>query len=246
MMTKSTPIKEYIYRVLDAIDKTGANTDRYRKYFESMNEEQFKKEIKAFLLDENEHFFVELDAFENNLTMEEIQEAADIANVLISDYLVLPHISDDKDDPYITNEKVMIGWMPQRRVQQSRSVKNHLSVSIDKRNPKTGQVIDEDKNARMSDSEMYQLLYQNSPNALHEFFGPRSDDMVMKNEMLYQLQRKGSVSLDELPNSPENKTSLNYLNYLLLAAGYTSDLVDGNGLLPIVANRGGKLYRDDD
>jgi hypothetical protein len=66
----------------------------------------------------------------------------------------------------------------------------------------------------------------------------------MQNEMLYQIQRKGSVSLDELPSSPENKTSLNYMNFLLLAAGYESDLVDPNGMLPITISRGGKIYND--
>jgi hypothetical protein len=235
---------DYIYNVLDALDKSGANTDNYREYYSNMNEQQFKEAMKEFLLDEKENFYIELDAFDNNLTIEEIDAAGKVANVLLSDYLVLPHISEDKDNPYVSNEKVMLGWIPQRRVQQSLSVKNHLSVAIDKRNPKTGQVIDEDKNSRISDSEMYQLLFQNSPNVLAEFFGPKSDDMLMKNEMLYQIQRKGSVSLDELPSSPENKVSLNYLNFLLLAAGYESDLINANGLLPIVASRGGKLYPD--
>jgi hypothetical protein len=139
----------------------------------------------------------------------------------------------------------MVGYINQRRVQQTLSVKNHLSVSIDKRNPKTGQVIDDDKNARISDMELYQLIFQNSPNSLAEFFGPRSDDLVMKNEMLYQIQRKGSVSLDELPSQSANKVSLNYLNFLLMAAGYETDLINDSGLLPITIDRGGKIYKDE-
>jgi hypothetical protein len=237
-------ILDYIFKGIDSIDKSGANTDKYRKYYESMTDEQFKAAMKEFLEDSKENFYWELDAFENNLTIEDIENAGVITGVLLEDYIVMPHISDDKGDPYVSNEKVLLGWLPQRRVQQTKSVKNHLSTSIDKRNPKTGQVIDEDKNSRMSDSEMYQLLYQNSPDALFEMFNPRSDDPVMKNEMLYQIQRKGSVSLTELQSNPENKTALNYLNFLLLSAGYSTDLINENGLLPIVVQRGGKLYKD--
>jgi len=241
---KHAKIENYIYSVLDALDKKGLNTERYRKYFSGMSEDEFKEAIRDFLLDEKDQFFIELDPFEDNMTIEDITEAAKIANVLIEDYLVLPHISENPDDPYVTNEKVMVGYINQRRVQQTLSIKNHLSVSIDKRNPKTGQVIDDDKNARISDMEMYQLVVQDAQNTLAEMFGPRSDDIVMKNEMLYQIQRKGSVSLDELPNQTKNKVSLNYLNFLLLAAGYETDLINDIGLLPITIDRGGKIYRD--
>lgn len=237
-------MEEYIYSVIDLLDKSGANTEKYRAYYSSLNDAEFKAAMKDFLTDPNDQLYIELDHFDDKITMEEIQKAADVAGVLLEDYLVLPHISEDKDNPYVSNEKVMLGYVPQRRVQQSLNTKNHLSTAIDKRNPKTGQVIDEDKNSRLSDSEMYQLLIQNSPNTLAEFMGPRADDMVMKNEMLYQIQRKGSVSMGELPSSPDNKTSLNYMNFLLLAAGYESDLVDPNGMLPIVIAKGGKLYND--
>jgi hypothetical protein len=155
----------------------------------------------------------------------------------------MPSISDDPDDPYVTNEKVLLLHLNQRRVQQTLSVKNHVSTSIDKRNPKTGQVIDDDKNSRTSDMEMYQLIFQGAFDKLREDYGPKSDNLVAKNEMLYQIQRKGAVSLNELPNLTKDKIALNYMNFLLLAAGYSSDLINEKDLLPIVIERGGKLYQ---
>lgn len=241
---KHTEIEEYIYKVLDALDKTGANTDKYKSYFENMTETQFKLMIKEYIQDPSDHFYMEMDAFENNITVEELEAASKVANVLIEDHLVLPHISSDQNDPYVSNEKVMLLHINQRRVQQTLTVKNHMSIGIDKRNPKTNQVMGDDKNTRISDMEMYQLIFQDAPNVLMEFYHPRSDDSVMKNEMLYQIQRKGSVSLDELPSEPKNKVALNYLNFLALAAGYQTDLIDSSGLLPIVAERGGQLYKD--
>jgi hypothetical protein len=237
-------ILDYIYSVLDALDVSGKNTEKYKQHFDSLSEEEFEKEIREYLLDPKDHFSVELDPFDQNLTVEQIVEAAKVANVVLEDYLVMPSISDDPENPYVTNEKVMLGYINQRRVQQTLSVKNHLSVSMDKRNPKTGQVIDDDKNARISDMELYQLIFQGAFNSLAEYYGPRSDDQVMKNEMLFQIQRKGSVSLEELPSLAKNKTSLNYLNFLLLSAGYESDLINDKGLLPIAIDRGGKIYND--
>ena len=242
---KHKPILDYMYAVFDALDKTGANTDKYKSQLDHLTEAEFQVMMRDYIKNPKDHLTMEMDSFENNITLEDIGIAAGIAEVLVEDYLVLPHISgDNPDDPYVTNEKCMIGYANERRVQQTLSVKNHMSISIDKRNPKTGQVMDEDKNARISDMELYQLVFQNAHNTLAEFYGPRSDDLEMQNEMLYQIQRKGSVSLDELPNKVGNKTSLNYLNFLMLAAGYETDLISEDGLLPIVAERGGKLYKD--
>lgn len=241
---KHQPILDYMYAVFDALDKTGANTEKYRSAFDKMSETEFKDMIKDYILDPKDILTMEMDTFENSITIDEISKAAEIAHVLVEDYLVLPSISENLDDPYITNEKAMIGWANERRVQQALPVKNHMSTNINKRNPKTNQVIDDDKNSRISDMEMYQLVFQNAYAALAEFFGPRSDDLEAQNEMLYQIQRKGSVSQSELPNNISNKTSIMYLNYILLAAGYSSDLISEDGLLPIVIERGGKLYKD--
>jgi len=239
---KHQKILDYIYTSIDAIDPTGKNTERYKEYFEHMSDEEFQKFLKEFLQDEKHHFTVEMDQFEQNVTIEQIAHAAQVANVILEDYLVRPDISDDPENPYVTNHKVLLLYLNQRRVQQTLSVKNHVSTSIDKRNPKVGQVIDDDKNSSTSALEMYQLVFQGALNKLKEDFGPKSDNLVAKNEMLYQIQRKGSVSLEELPNLVKDRVALNYLNFLLLAAGYSSDLINDKDLLPIVIERGGKLY----
>jgi hypothetical protein len=240
---KHQKILDYIYKSIDAIDPTGRNTEKYKEYFDKMSDEEFKKVFKDFLLDPTDNFTAEMDQFDQNVTIEKIVHAGQTANVVLEDYLVMPSISDDPDDPYVTNEKVLLLHLNQRRVQQTLSVKNHVSTSIDKRNPKTGQVIDDDKNSRTSDMEMYQLIFQGAFDKLREDYGPKSDNLVAKNEMLYQIQRKGAVSLNELPNLTKDKIALNYMNFLLLAAGYSSDLINEKDLLPIVIERGGKLYQ---
>lgn len=243
MAKKHQKILNYIYKAIDAIDPTGKNTERYKQHLDGMSDDDFKKWAKDFLRDDNDNFTAEMDQFDQNVTIEQLVHAGQTANVLLEDYIVMPSISDDPDDPYVTIEKVLLLYLNQRRVQQTLSVKNHVSTSINKRNPKTGQVIDDDKNSRTSDMEMYQLIFQGAFNKLAEDYGPKSDNLVAKNEMLYQIQRKGSVSLAELPNLTKDKVSLNYMNFLLLAAGYQSDLINDKELLPIVIERGGQLYQ---
>jgi hypothetical protein len=242
MTKKHQKILDYIYASIDAIDPTGKNTEKYKEFFDNLSEDEFRNFMKEFLQDEKDHFTVEMDQFDQNVTIEQIKHAADVANVILEDYLVRPDLSDDPENPYVSNEKVLLLYLNQRRVQQTLSVKNHVSTSIDKRNPKVGQVIDDDKNSSTTALEMYQLVFQDAFNKLKEDFGPKSDNLVAKNEMLYQIQRKGSVSLNELPNLPKDKVALNYMNFLFLAAGYQTDLINDKELLPIVIERGGKLY----
>ena len=62
-------------------------------------------------------------------------------------------------------------------------------------------------------------------NTLREFNGPRSDDMVMKREMLNEINQQGYVTINSLTNDVTNKTTLNTVNTYLLGMGIKSDLV---------------------
>ena len=238
------PIVDHIIQVMNACDKSGKNSQSYKEYFDKMTDDELCAWIENYLSDPHEVLSIEMDTFEDNVTIEDIKHAAIVANVLLEDNLVRPDISQDPDDPYVTNHKILIGNVNKRRLQQAVSVKNHMSVSVSQRNPKTGQVINEDKNGRISDMELYQLIYQGAYNTLAEMYTARSDDLAAQDEMGYQIQRKGNVSLDELPNRISDKTALNYLNFQLLCAGYMTNIIDDSGILPITAERGGKLYND--
>jgi len=89
----------------------------------------------------------------------------------------------------------------------------------------TGQVVGKDKNARESDQENFSLLSVGAIDALRELNGPRADDMVMKNELYSAISQKGYVSLNELTNNTENKTTLNLIDVYFIAMGIKTDLV---------------------
>ena len=103
--------------------------------------------------------------------------------------------------------------------------KNGVSTGIDIRSSLTGQVTGTDKNGRQSDLENAVLVSLGMTNTLREFNGPRSDDMVMKREMLNEINQQGYVTINSLTNDVTNKTTLNTVNTYLLGMGIKSDLV---------------------
>lgn len=117
-------------------------------------------------------------------------------------------------------------------MQQILSKKNTTSTDISKRSAITNQVVDKDKNARISDQETFSLITINATDSLRELLGGRADDSVMKTEMYSEINKKGYVSLDELTNNPNNKTTLNTVDVHLLGMGIKSDLVTKTLALP--------------
>ena len=119
-----------------------------------------------------------------------------------------------------------------KRMQQILSKKNTTSTDISSRSALTGQVVNKDKNARESDAETFSLVTLGAEASLRELLGPRADDLTMKTEMYSEVSKKGYVSLDELTNNVENKTTLNTVDTYLLGCGIKSDLVTKTLALP--------------
>ena len=60
------------------------------------------------------------------------------------------------------------------------------------------------------------LVSMGLENTLRELNGPRSDDMVMKQQMLQDIATNGYVRLQDLDSDVTNKTTLNTVNVFLL------------------------------
>ena len=144
----------------------------------------------------------------------------------------MPHLSMDKNKVIVTQEPVPVGYLNIKRTQQTVSKKNGISTDIDKRSALTGQVIAEDKNGRESDLENSMLVSLGLEDTLRELNGPRSDDIVMKHQMLQDITTKGYLSLKDLDSDLTNKTTLNTVNVFLLGMGLNSDLVTSGLMLP--------------
>lgn len=237
---KRTKITKFLVDLYNQLDPSKKNSDNFLAKTAAMSDAQFIAYFTTLVNDPKKHLYLELEAFVNEPSYEMVEDAAN--NIVgdkychLFDYIAFPHISDDPEHPVVSVNKIYNGYINMRRVQQVVNHKTHIPTSVEKRDPKTGQVSMESKAARISDVEQYALICQGSKNILKEMFGPRGGDPVMRTEMEHQIATTGSVSLDDLTDNKMNKTSLNTANVYFTAAGLETDLVTKNGILPRTIN----------
>ena len=217
---------DYLSEILNTLDPSGANSKLYHEKFDKMSDNQFDSYIKQFFEDDKQNFYLEIVEYERDLTMENINACAEMMGVPLYERIALPYLTNDTENVIVSRDRVPTGYIHEKRMPQTLMKKSAASIKIDKRNPKTGQVVGEDKNARNSDSEVYSLATLGAMKALSEFMGPRADDMKSKNEMYAAIAKNGYVSLEELTDSPENKIGLNTFDVYFLMQGLRTNMVD--------------------
>lgn len=222
---KRNKMESLIYDVFTALDPSGANTANYRNMFKEMSDTQFDMFFKKMFESDIEFLTLDIIDYEIDLKIEDVEKAADILGIPLMEYVALPFVNMDQDNPVVTKEKCFVGYLHLKRMQQTLSKKNTTSTDIGERSALTGQVTGKDKNARDSDTENFALVTLDADANLREFLGPRADDRVMKNELYADIARKGYGTLSGLTNDVSNKATLNTLNALMIGMGIKPDLV---------------------
>lgn len=228
---KRKQMEELVYKTFDILDKTGKNTAKYKERYSKMSNEQFSKEMTKFLNNPDAYFYLEIEPYQVEVSMKEAQKAADFLGVPLFEHVVMP-FANPEGEPVVTQEPVLVGYIHTKRVQQMVSKKNSMSIHIGQRNPKTGMVTGDDKNARASDVENIALIAVGAKESMKELIGARSDDLPAKTEMLKRIKDDGVVSLQDIPSNKTDKTSLNTLDVLFTCAGLKTDLITEGLALP--------------
>ena len=216
----------HLTTVMNMLDPTGQNAKIYRDKFDAMSDAQFDRYIREFFDNEKDNFYLEIVEYERDLTIENIQKCADYMGVPLVERVALPYLTNDPDNVIVTPYPVPVGYIHEKRMPQTLMKKSAGSTKTDKRSSLTGQVTGDDKNARNSDLETYSLTAMGAMNALQEFFGPRADNRVARDQMNRDISQNGYVSLEDLDLSdPYNKTALNTLDVYLHGMGFDTDLI---------------------
>ena len=235
--SKRKEMELLIYEVFTALDPSGVNTDKYKSMFSEMSDSQFDKFFKELFENDDLYLILDIVNYERDLTIEQIENAAKILKVPLMEKVAMPFVNENSDNPVLTKFEVPVGYLHIKRMQQILSKKNTTSTDISSRSALTGQVVSKDKNARESDAETFSLVTLGAENSLRELLGGRSDDLTMKTEMYSEISKKGYVSLNELTNNVENKTTLNTVDTYLIGCGIKSDLVTKSLALPKTLNK---------
>ena len=234
---KRASMESLIYRFFKTLDPTGDNTKKYKALFQPMSDAKFKNFFVEFFNNPDHFLILDMVDYERDLQVEYIEEAAKLIDCPLYEYVAMPHLTMDKDRPVITKHKVPVGYLHLKRPQQTVMKKNGLSIQADQRSAYTGQVTGADKNGRESDLENCMLTSLGMKYTLKELNGPRADDLVMKKEMLEEINRNGYAELSGLTDKLENKTTLNTINTYFLGMGLHTDLVTKGLKLPYNINK---------
>ena len=186
---------DYLDSILNTLDPSGANSKLYHEKFDKMSDNQFDSYIKRFFEDDKQNFYLEIVEYERDLTMENINACAEMMGVPLYERIALPYLTGDKENVLVSKSEVPVGYIHEKRMPQTLMKKSAASIKIDERNPKTGQVVGDDKNARNSDSEVYSRTTLGALSALKDFMSARADDTKSKNEMYAAIAKNGYVSL---------------------------------------------------
>lgn len=223
--SKRERITSLVLETLKKLDKTNLNVDKYKKLYESMSDEEFNKYMTNFVNDKDHNFYLEILPNKNEPSIYQIEDAMEFLGIPENEYVYFRH-DGHKDDPIRTREKVPVGPLTVRRLQQILSKKNTYSLDISNRSSKTGQVQADNKIARISDSELYGLTVFGADAAIKEFFSARADNMVAKRDMYSKISKYGYVYLDELESDINQNQTVNTINTYMLGAGIKSDMIE--------------------
>lgn len=222
---KRKRLENLVVSVMTSMDPSGINTKAYKEKFKKMSDKDMIKMLEAFKHDDDANYRLTIIPYKNDLVMRNIQKTAKLMKVPLFERVAMP-FENPGGEVYWTTEPVPVGYVHHKRTQQTVSKKNSMSIHIDKRNPVTGQVTQDNKNARMSDMENIALLtLANAPNIIKEFAGPKADNMKAKYEMSNMIKNEGRFSLEDININKGDSVALNSLDVYFTSCGLKTNLV---------------------
>lgn len=220
-------VEQLVYKTMDALDPSGANSEHYKGIFNKMTNKVFEEVFsRKFPLK------FHTKPFEVEPRMENIEKAAKVLKVPLLERIRMPHMAVDDNGRAVRSMECMVGYIHLRKEQQLINMKNSMSTSIIERDMKTGLLVGYDKNGGTSDREAESLVVNGLDKTYNEFMGPRADSMDEKSAMYNQISNTGTVSQKDIPKDKEGSISRNTLEMYLLGAGIASGVLDNDNYLP--------------
>lgn len=216
---------------LDRIDPSKRNSKIYTEFFSKMSDKEFDAYLKDFFSNEDNFFYLEIEEFENDLKMDNIEDCAKALNLPLYETVADPHINMDLEDAVVTPHPVPVGPIHMKQLVQMLLEKNNVAMKIGKRSAKAGTVTGEDKGSRISDVESYSLIAWGADKTMKELLGPRADNKESKDQMYADITDKGHVYLEDLSSTQSDKVAINTLDTYFKMQMLDTNLVYGGDLI---------------
>ncbi len=216
MSDNRTKVEKYIYTVMNEIDPSGNNADRYKKLFESMNGtkfDQFMHNLKEGKI----QLHVIIPNNSPNITANTAVDLAKKRNVPLFSKIQFNDLATGRK--YFSKYPALIIPLPVRRLSQYLFHKISLPDSDSKINPITGQVIAPDKGATLSNIEIQILAGKGLKSSIIELIKLRGGDLNGYKALKYAIESDSSVSMNDIPldNKPRSVITTNrYLHGMMI------------------------------
>lgn len=210
-----------IYEVLDKAEHGTINSDYYKKLFAGMNDDEFLEFCKRRL---PIRFHVE--AFKVEPKLNDIIDAFKILNVPLLEKVKLPYMYKNKKGQPVESKEALIIYIHIKRMKQMLTKKNNTAMNIDKRDMRTGLLLQEDKGGKETDREFEALAVMGLDYTMDEFARAKADAMNAKAQMANAILNKGYVNNDDIDILKDDSIAKNLMNVYLIGAHIHSNLVD--------------------
>lgn len=212
--------EEKIYKYLKIIDKTGQNTEYYKKKFAAMSDKEF---VDFFKQDFPLKF--QTKVFEIEPTMTDILDGLKFLGVPALEKIAMPFMYENNNGEPVSTLPVIVVYLFIRRMKQMVQKKVGYSVNISKRDYRTGLLIDTDKNGNSTDREFESLVVMGLDKTTKELATYRADSMQAKSAFYQTINLNGQVSQSDVPVENEDSIARNLISAYLLGSHIESNLV---------------------
>lgn len=228
MNAKRKQAEMLIIKGFEAIDSTGKNANFFKEMFAKMSDEQFMNFCKR-----RYPFRLQQSVFKVEITYDSVLKALKTINVPAMETVTLPKVyTDSENGPVMSNYKALVIYCSLKKLKQFVTKKSGYNIDINKRNPKTGAIIDNGKGVE-SDRELETLAIQGMEKCMEEFSRAKADDMEAKNKMYTQINTSGQVYLKDIKSSnPSSQVSRSTVDVYLIASGLMSNLINKDYMTP--------------
>ncbi|QDJ97667.1 hypothetical protein PALS2_042 [Staphylococcus phage PALS_2] len=126
---KRQEIQNKILDVISSLDKDQSNMNKYKTFFDEMNDEEFMRYIKRFV-NSNENFYIEVLPNKSEAGFKEVEEALNKLDVPMNEFVYYRH-DGNKDDPLRTRYKVPVGYLHVKRLRVKRYTRKTMKIVED-------------------------------------------------------------------------------------------------------------------
>ena len=232
--------EELIYKVYDALDPSGANSEFYKNIFAEMDDKQWISFISR-----NLPFRFQTRLFKIAPTIDQCKKALNILGVPMLEKVSLPYLYTNKDGKAVTASECAVIYLNVKKMKQFITKKNSVHTDMSKRDMKTGRLLSESKGGQTSDREFEALAVHGLNATIRELSRPKGDALRAKNMMYNSINTIGDVVDSDIIIDKDDSLGKNLLNVYLIGSQLNSNLINEDYLLPYtLKNRSRKVERE--